>query len=241
MDRSYLSQPEVIEASRKFVCMRLATYENAAEAAVLKNIFVGYSGDLENTTFAILGPDGRTQLVRPGRSPDFAYRDSREMARSMKEIARKYPGRSGVDSLPVITDLRLALNVASCDQRPLVILAGDSKSTRELELELGPWARDKGAGRVLFVRATTQECQRRLGSRVEPGIVVVQSSVYGDSGKILGVVKPGEGEMALERAVDRFTIVQKYVRGHIEEGSRRGVRWQTAIPVTDPGPPGGPP
>ena len=40
MDKSFLSQSEVIAASRKFVCIRLATYENAEEAKFLKSISV---------------------------------------------------------------------------------------------------------------------------------------------------------------------------------------------------------
>ena len=49
MDRSYLSDKDVVEASRDFVCIRLATYENAEEAKILKSIFTGRSGALENT------------------------------------------------------------------------------------------------------------------------------------------------------------------------------------------------
>ena len=39
MDRSFLADQDVIAASRKFVCIRLATYENADENEVLKGVF----------------------------------------------------------------------------------------------------------------------------------------------------------------------------------------------------------
>ena len=65
MDRSYLSNKEVIEASRDFVCIRLATYENVAEAKILKSIFTGRSGELENTTFVLLAPDGNRRAAVP--------------------------------------------------------------------------------------------------------------------------------------------------------------------------------
>ena len=47
MDRSYLSDPAVVAASRSFVCVRLLTYENAREAELLRGIFRGRSGELE--------------------------------------------------------------------------------------------------------------------------------------------------------------------------------------------------
>lgn len=63
MDRSFLSRPEVVRASRQFVCIRLATYESFEEAQMLRGIFLGGSGQVENTTFALLSPDGKTPLV----------------------------------------------------------------------------------------------------------------------------------------------------------------------------------
>ena len=35
MDRSYLSDPDVVSASRDFVCVRLVTFEDAEEMALL--------------------------------------------------------------------------------------------------------------------------------------------------------------------------------------------------------------
>ena len=67
MDRSFLSQPEVITAARKFVCVRLATYESAAEGQFLASICPTGSGELENTVFAILSPDGKQKLARVSR------------------------------------------------------------------------------------------------------------------------------------------------------------------------------
>ena len=89
MDRSFLSDERVVTASRDFVCIRLATYEDAQEAKFLKSVFVGRSGDLENTVFAILSPDAQRNLVR-GRGPFFAFRDAKEMAKEMQKISAEY-------------------------------------------------------------------------------------------------------------------------------------------------------
>ena len=77
MDRSFLSDVSVVEASRDFVCVRMATYENATEAEFLATIFRGRTGQLENTVFTILAPDGKTQLTRSGRSPEMALGEER--------------------------------------------------------------------------------------------------------------------------------------------------------------------
>ena len=66
MDRSFLSSSAVVAASRKFVCIRLATYESRAEAKFMETIFLGKGGALANTVFCILAPDGKKKLVRPG-------------------------------------------------------------------------------------------------------------------------------------------------------------------------------
>src|SRR4051794_16153328 len=124
MDRSFLSQPEVVAASRSFVCIRLATYESESEAKLLKSIFIGGSGELENTTFALLDPHGQRLLVRSGRSPDFAFwgstdTPSREMATTMDQIAAYYKvkgkGPAPDAPLPLNGNPRLALDVAACD------------------------------------------------------------------------------------------------------------------------------
>ena len=67
MDRSLWSDPLVIDASRKFVCVRLATYEDAVEGKLLEGIYRGRSGQLENTVFVMLAPDGKTRLSASGR------------------------------------------------------------------------------------------------------------------------------------------------------------------------------
>ena len=51
--------------------MRPQTYESEAEAEVLSYVFAGRSG-LENTSFALLGPDGK-KISRGARSPSMVY------------------------------------------------------------------------------------------------------------------------------------------------------------------------
>src|SRR3954453_12389016 len=123
MDRSFLSRPEVIAASEAFVCVRLTSYENADEMAFLKDMYVGRSGEVENTTFTILSPDGKRELVRTGRSTRRLFSDAADIASRMKKIAATFKASDGGDApLPTFSNPKLALNVASADNLPLVIL-----------------------------------------------------------------------------------------------------------------------
>src|SRR5262245_57926814 len=119
MDRSYLSRPEVIAASRAFVCIRLTTYEDEAETKFLRTVFAGRSGDVENTTFTILSPDGQEKLVRASRSTRQVFADAAEMARTMTTIAGRYNASAGeadkISALPITVDVRLGLDVAASD------------------------------------------------------------------------------------------------------------------------------
>jgi hypothetical protein len=264
MDRSFLSRKPVIEASRNFVCVRLMTYESKAEGEFLQTLFVGRSGELENSTFAILSPDGREKLTRAGRSPDFAFRGSREeepadqMARTMNEIAKRYGFVDGnavkkskakaPDGVPAIADVRLGLNVASCDSMPLVIVAGTSaKEAEAVESALTPvaWS-DAFRGRFAYVVTHEKEALEKVpGAKASSRIVVVRPDAYGEKADVLAELPAGADEKAIraafEKALAEFAPPSKDPRSHIREGRRTGVHWETEIPVTDPGPEGGRP
>src|SRR5262245_45355514 len=87
MDRSFLSQSDVIAASRAFVCVRLTTYEDEQEGAFLKAFNVTRSGELENTVFTVLSPDGKRQLARASRGANHTFGDAARMARTLQRIA----------------------------------------------------------------------------------------------------------------------------------------------------------
>src|SRR5436853_2273798 len=100
MDRSFLLRKEVVDASRDFICIRLATYEDKEEADYLVKVFPGRTGVLENTVYTMLSPDARQYLTRSGRSPDFAFQDSLDMARQMQSFAAKYVPNPVSHALP---------------------------------------------------------------------------------------------------------------------------------------------
>lgn len=256
MDGSFLSQTDVIAASRKFVCIRLATYESAEEALILKSFFIGRSGELENTTFAIVAPDGKTKLTRAGRSPDHIFQGrgaltpAAEMAQTMDEIAARYDGAAQKDvaALPAAEDVRLGLDIASCDGQPLVIVCGDDEAARTKLAErvaAAAWS-PAFVGRAAFAIATKDTDLKPVsGAAKKPGVLVVQPDPYGLTGKVLAQT-PADADAAkiakaLAEGFAAHKAAAKDPRTHIEQGRRLGVDWETEIPDTDPGPQGGGP
>ena len=145
MDRSFLTDERVVAASRNFVCIRLATYEDKQEAEFLKSVYTGRSGQMENTTFAILSPDGRQKLTAAGRGPFRAFGNAAQMAMAMKGIWAQHQEAPDAalaeQQLPLIKSVELALNVAACDNLPcLVTVANDPEKIETLNRKLLPVA-----------------------------------------------------------------------------------------------------
>lgn len=229
MDRSFLSRPEVVQASRQFVCIRLATYESFEEAQVLRGIFLGGSGQVENTTFALLTPDGRTPLVYSGRSPDFAFVNSQQMATTMGRISDRYRGRASAE-LPAVVNLRLAVNVAACDGLPVVALTSpDATQLRNWQSRLAAVAWEPALlGKAIYCldqRATSK-----------PGLLVLAPGKFGLDSQPLGWLDPDSASLSadLQRLLSGYRSAEKNAHDHILQGTQRGVHWQTQIPVTDP-------
>jgi len=240
MDRSYLSDQEVVEASRAFVCVRLLTYEDAAEARFLQTLFRRREG-LENTVFTILDPAGRTKLVPAHRSPSRIFDDPTEMATEMQRLAAKYPDRKKVGAedlgLPVVEDVRLGLNVAAADARQLIIVCGDGKDRGELESRLVELAwSEEFVGHFLYVHADEDTDWSTIdGSEGRPknGIVIVQPAEFGLEGTAIAAVASSRDEAdlreALTKAAEQHEPRSVDTQRLRRVGIRRGLQWKTAV------------
>lgn len=245
MDRSFLTNAKVIEASRKFVCIRLATYEDEAEAEFLKTIYLGNTGQLENTVFVILSPDGDENLCRPGRGPHFAFRSASQMAVEMDRIAAKYESKDhqpGKALLPEMKDVRLGVNVGACDGVPSVIcVAKTQEELDKVKTKLAPLAlSDDLAGKFVF--ASTTDKTELDGVKVkcdgDSGILVVLPDDYGLDAKIKSSFPIDTDIETLKAELSKIANNQpkasKSHREHVDNGYRKNIEWKTEIPVTDP-------
>ena len=254
MDRSFLADQDVIAASRKFVCIRLATYENADENEVLKGVFAP-GGVLQNTVFSLMSPDGRTSLVRAGRSPAWAFGGQvgrgihqqppeviAKMAQTMEAIALAYPGKDkpvGRVPLPYLADLRLALNVAAADRLPLVAVFGNAAQRKQMEQQLEPmaWA-DEFLGRALYVPVTQQEEFKAVsGLKTKAGYVVIQPDIFGLKGKVIKEIPiqstAAQVKQSLLMALGRHQPSTLTYEQHRSQGAAAGQRWESKTPNTD--------
>ncbi len=244
MDRSFLSDKRVVAASRNFVCIRLATYEDKAEADFMKTLFISRSGQLENTTFCLLDPDGKRKLSRPGRGPNFAFRDAAQMTSAMSQITSRYPNakrNARTDTrLPKLNSLELALNVAACDNLPLVVTyAPTSKETDQLEQSLTALAwTERFAGQFLCASAVGKSSLKPIPNlKGDRGIVVVEPGPYGLTGKPILQLDPSadrkQTESRLRYALLQIQLKPKDYRSHIQFGIQLGIDWKSKLPVTD--------
>jgi hypothetical protein len=186
---------------------------------VLERIFVGRSGQLENTVFAMLEPDGKTLLASPGRSPQNVFGDSAYLAEAMDYYVSPYLNKPwGRRSLPKVESYRLALNIAACDGLPVVLL--DS----EWERRLSQMAWDESLlGQAVFVLEPTAK-----------GAVIVAPDQFGLKGEPVQRLTTDMDAPTIARWLKSYQTPPKDTRTHISDGERQGIRWQTAVPVTDP-------
>jgi hypothetical protein len=239
MDRSFLSQTEVIKASRSFICVRLATYEDEAEAKLLKGLTRTGSGELENSVVAVLSSDGKRHLARSGRSPRNIAWSATGLGKALDKIVKDNPSKSAPSSLPLVANVKLAVNVASCDNLPLVVLhAGTPKERRELEAAVARLAwKPAFVGRFTYASADGAKALKGVPGG-KSGLTVVQPSKFGTDGKALVNVSVGSDEKqllaALEKGLKLHKRDNKTFRNHVREGHLEGVFWETPTPVTDP-------
>ena len=213
------------------------TYEDAHEAEVLQS-FWRPDAPLENTLFVILDPYGRP-LTRGTRSPGWFFRDARDMAEGMEEVAGHYRAAGDPHNLPVVSSVRLGLNVAACDKLPLAIVVADSPQQRAvLEERLAPLAwSDDLIGKMTYTTGTSGELRAVRGAGVSAGYVFVAPNEFGNEGAVmyqLGAnASAGELASAMKASIGQYRPDHLDHREHIRLGREQGIHWSTAIPVTD--------
>ena len=263
MDGSFLSTRATVEASRPFVCIRLATYENQDEVDFMKRLYGSYTGEIANTMFALLSPDGKARLSEADRSPAQVFggviqrRASQpgaaeqnkaaaaRMVESMEVISLAYPGKEGAaggpQALPYLGDLRMAVNVAACDNQPLLVVYAEKLGElARLEKALQPIAWSKEIiGRTLYVPASdAAEYTRYIkGGKPLAGYALVAPEPYGRHATPLlaidGETKPESVRQQLIAALALYNPPPKDFEKHEAEGLKAGIQWKPKTPITD--------
>ena len=242
MDRSFLSDEEVIEASRDFVCIRTATYEDKREATFLMYTLFGGADDLRNFGFCILAPDGKRKLKDSNRGPNFVYETAIEMGEDLRRIARQFPELTTENeahlSLPQMKSARLGLNVASCDGLPCIVVLGTNQDgIDQLIHNLNEVIWDEELmGKFIFASTENRADLNVVpGASSKTGILVIAPNEYGTKGQLIEAIGADVTHDDLKRvlfdAAANFTRKSKNHGSHVRYGRRNGETWQTEVPV----------
>lgn len=243
VDSGLLSLAPVIEASRSWICIRPLTYEDKVESDYLRQMY-SPRGGLENTVFALMDPDAKRYLARPGRGPYEVWRDCFERPESMVEglakLASEFKPRAEPSALPTVADVRFGLNVAACDNRPLAITYTNGAPMGDFEKALAEQAwKPKMLGQFVYVKTGKKaDLSAVAGFDGHEGVYFVQPDEFGVKGVVLSFAPAsssgGELGEAMASALGRFKpIDQSDHRGHLARGVRQGIRWKPLVPVED--------
>ena len=238
-----MSNKQLIKTSRDFVCIRTATYEDKREAGFLKWAFLrSPAADLRNFGFCILSPDGKRQLRRSLRGPNYVYENSAAMAADLELIARQFSRKTTKSesdrAVPRMKSVRLGINVASCDGLPSVVVFGKGKrEVDQMNLKLSGVIWDEAlAGKFIYASTTKfADLKIVLGATLKTGILVVEPDIYGTKGRLIKLIDASVSEQDLKRdlvdAADTFIRRSKTHGLHVRNGRRDGKTWKTEIPV----------
>jgi len=243
------AKQEFLDASRKFVCIRIETYENKESEAKVRELL---NGVFANTAFCVFDPQGERRLSRTGRSPDQGLGSRRgrgkgdsdqDVIDSMKQIAAKYQakGKAGEALLQDFLTFRQALNVASADQRLLLFANVNEESRLDVEATLKRVFADSdvvGKFHLNFADPKVDEGwgKKIKGANKEPGLVIIRAGEYGIDGTVveqLSVdVKEKKLKSALLAANQKFSKVEdrKDYASHVKQGRRQRIYFENEIP-----------
>ena len=232
------SAPEFIEASRKFVCIRIDSYASEENQKIVRSYL---NGRFANTAFCILSPDGEQRLTRSGRGPEKAMGQGGDLVGSLEKIAARYQSRGDLSeaAMPDYPSFKLALNVSSADQRLLVLLAGSEEelNTTEKRLRSLAWSPDV-MGRYHFDSDTTGEWKEPLAQSdaAGAGIYIVKPDAFGLEGEVVAKLplnvdaRSLGAELAKANTEFAKNTEKKVYSQHVSEGRRKGVAIEMAMP-----------
>lgn len=230
----------MIEAAKNFICIRIATYEDKTEAKFVVDRMT-QGGDLRNFGYALASPGFETIVERSNRGPNFTYGSAAEMAAKLNSISADYTAKEPENSLPGLPkmkDVRLAMNVASCDGLPcLVVFGKDEAELDRLEKKMSVVAWDEEiTGKFIYASTSEESDLAELsGGKASSGYLVIQPDPYGVKGELVTVIpEPSSAEdlqSSLLAAIENYERTAKTHGQHVRYGRQNGIAWETQVEV----------
>ena len=228
------SDPDVIKASRKFICVRIDSYESEENQKIVRSHL---GGRFENTAFCVIAPDGKERLTRSGRGPQHISRDFDDIA----AIADRYKSRGDIlDShIPDFNSFALALNVSSADQKILLLIAGDEDEIVAAGKRIRSVVWNKNVmGRFNYdFESDSSSWTGPLSSKSKgSGFHLIRPGEFGLEGKIVMSLSLNASNSNLLKAMVvanrdyAKSNKKKIYSSHVVEGRRQGKRIEMAVP-----------
>jgi hypothetical protein len=168
--------------------------------------------------------------------------DGHTLAELMLDLAEAHPRVQGSEAstpvLPVMADLRQALNVAASDPSGVIVVVHPAERDQALEQRLARLAYEEGiAGRTYIARLTESEWSlahkigQISGGSLTPGVYFVAPDPYGLEGEVWAEVAPAatEDQLRTELAavLDRFLTTYKKLdrASHLKGGVENDISW----------------
>ncbi|MDF1752303.1 MAG: hypothetical protein P1U89_06000 [Verrucomicrobiales bacterium] len=235
------STKDFVNASRNYVCVRLESYESEEHQQLVRSFL---NGRFENTAFCLLDPDAETRLTRSSRNPNHVLGGANDsVIAEMNRIAAGYR-KKGQDTEMVLQDFhsfRQALNVASGDQRLLLLVSGTASDIEKVKGTLRPvFAAPEVMGRfhLDFADETVDAQWTELVSNSSrgPGLSVIQADSFGQEGSVVAKLplnaSSTEIHQTLLAANRKFaeSEARKIYGEHVKEGRQNGVFFENKMP-----------
>ena len=100
----------------------------------------------------------------------------------MKRISSKYKAKGNPNALPAMQAVDLALNVAACDNLPLVVVSGkDEKEISDIQQRLLPaiWSKSIPGQFVYSQTTDSLDLKPILGKKLRTGVLIVKPDDFG--------------------------------------------------------------
>lgn len=228
------SDPDVIKASRKFICVRIDSYESEENQKIVRSHL---GGRFENTAFCVIAPDGKERLTRSGRGPQHISRDFDDIA----AIADRYKSRGDIlnSHIPDFNSFALALNVSSADQKILLLIAGDEDEIVAAGKRIRSVVWNKNVmGRFNYdFESDSSSWTGPLSSKSKgSGFHLIRPGEFGLEGQIVMSLSLNASNSNLLKAMvvanrDYAKSTKKKIySSHVVEGRRQGKRIEMAVP-----------
>lgn len=187
----------------------------------------------------MLAPDGQRWLSRASRGAEQVLGRS-DPTKELERFALMYPATADTREALVqdFHSFRQALNVASADQRVLVLINAPANQETKLRDSLRSVVNDDAAiGRFHFdFEQGTQWKEQVTGANENPGIILIHPGEFGLKGKVLKQLPLDAGDdliiASLKQANAAFaaTTEKKVYSQHVAKGTRQGIYFEGAVP-----------